>query len=109
MPVRRHAFVAAIFAVIAASPLAADPGTVFTYQGELRASGDPVEGTRSMSVTLWDALAGGTQVAGPLDFPAVTVTAGNQFYLCYRAGLFGKRKLPVKFSRGCAVNVIPHH
>lgn len=66
-----------VAALVTTASVEADPGSTFTYQGELRASGAPVEGTRSMSVTLWDAITGGTQVAGPLDFPAVSISDGR--------------------------------
>lgn len=76
----RAVVVASLVALLVAGPLAADEGTTFTYQGELRAAGELVDATHAMSVTLWDAETGGAQVAGPLQFPTVAI-AGGRFVL----------------------------
>jgi len=51
-------------------------GTAFTYQGQLKKDGNPVNGTCDCQFGLWDALTGGTRVGSLLDRPAVSVTNG---------------------------------
>lgn len=56
---------------------AAELGTAFTVQGELSDGGVLVDGVDcDFEFTLWDAAAGGTQVAGPLT-PTITLTDGR--------------------------------
>ncbi|MBI4718827.1 MAG: hypothetical protein HY763_13555 [Planctomycetes bacterium] len=50
--------------------------TSFTYQGQLKQAGLPVNGTVNLEFSLWDADAGGNLVAGPLSRPNTQVTDG---------------------------------
>jgi len=51
-------------------------GTAFTYQGQLKdAGGKPISDTCDFQFTLWDALSGGAEVAGPVA-QTVLVTEG---------------------------------
>jgi hypothetical protein len=51
-------------------------GSGFTYQGQLRAGGEPVDGTCDLRFWLYDTLAGGLQV-GPLnEITGVQVNGG---------------------------------
>jgi hypothetical protein len=51
-------------------------GTAFTYQGQLRQSGSPVNGTCDFQFRLWDAALGGSQVESTLTKPALAVSRG---------------------------------
>jgi hypothetical protein len=51
-------------------------GTGFTYQGQLKKSGVPVNGTCTMTFTLWDSQSSGTQVGGPQMLNSVAVAGG---------------------------------
>ena len=61
-----------LFAVVAL-PVGAQ-GTLFSYQGQLNASGRPAGGLYDMRFTIWDALTNGNLVAGPLTNSATGVT-----------------------------------
>src|SRR6266478_5620686 len=50
--------------------------SVITYQGSLRSAGVPANGHFDYVFTLFDALAGGTQIAGPVTNLNVPVTNG---------------------------------
>jgi len=58
-------------------------GTAFTYQGQLKQGGAPLEGAADFQFTLWDAAGsgnpptGGTQVGGVQAINALLVTAGR--------------------------------
>ena len=56
----------------AAGPL----GTAFTYQGQLKQGGAPVNGPCDFRFQLWDAAGGGSQVGSLVEKLAVQVTAG---------------------------------
>src|SRR5439155_17408532 len=63
--------------------LASPPGTAFTYQGQLKQSGSPVNASVAMSFKLWDAATGGNQQGPTLVYdgngpnpPAVSVVNG---------------------------------
>jgi len=61
----KHPFCAAV--LVLASAAAAQPfSTAFTYQGELRDAGIPVNGTYDLRFRLFDALTGGAQVVPTL-------------------------------------------
>ena len=51
--------------------------TTLTYQGRLKSAGLPAHGTFTMSFSLWDAAAGGTQIGSTITpFAGVAVTNG---------------------------------
>jgi len=52
-------------------------GTAFTYQGQLKQGGNPVNGTCDFQFSLWDAASGGAQVGSTLTKSSVTLDAGN--------------------------------
>ena len=58
--------------ILAAAPL----GTTFTYQGRLNDNGTPATGLYDLRFTIYDALAGGNAVSGPLTNAATGVTNG---------------------------------
>ena len=51
-------------------------GTAFTYQGQLKQNGDPVNETCDFRFTLYDAAAGGSQVGSVVTRSGVPVSAG---------------------------------
>ncbi len=51
-------------------------GAGFTYQGRLKDGSNPANGPYDFQFTLYDAMTGGTLVAGPLDQPNQTVSEG---------------------------------
>jgi len=51
-------------------------GAGFTYQGELRDAGGPVNGTCDLRFSLWDAASSGAQVGATVAWPATAVTDG---------------------------------
>jgi trimeric autotransporter adhesin len=51
-------------------------GTAFTYQGQLKQGGAPVNGTCDLRFQLWDAASGGAQVGSLVEKPGVQVTGG---------------------------------
>lgn len=59
-----------------AAPDATLVSTAFTYQGQLKNNGAPVNGSCDFEFTLWDAVSGGSQVAGPLAKPNIVVSNG---------------------------------
>src|SRR5581483_11520541 len=59
------------------APLDSTPvGTSFTYQGELKQSGAPVNGTCDIQFSLFDALTGGTQIGSTQTIGGVSVANG---------------------------------
>lgn len=58
--------------VTAAEPL----GTGFTYQGQLKSQGIPLEGDVDLGFTLWDSATGGATVAVADAHPGVDVVNG---------------------------------
>ena len=50
--------------------------TAFTFQGVLKNSGAPLNGTVDLRFTLWDAGAAGTQIGAPVPVNAATLTDG---------------------------------
>ena len=59
-----------------ATARAAEQGSALTYEGRLSTGGTPANGTFDFQFTLWDALADGTLVAGPLSAAAVPAVNG---------------------------------
>jgi hypothetical protein len=59
-------------AVLGQSPV----GTAFTYQGQLKQAGIPLDGTADFQFSLWDDLTGGSQVGSTLAADAVDVEHG---------------------------------
>jgi hypothetical protein len=55
---------------------AAPLGSAFTYQGQLRQGGNPINGTCDFRFGLWDAPAGGAAVGSPLDKLAASLASG---------------------------------
>ena len=51
--------------------------SAFTYQGSLFDQGQPSNGSLDFRFRLWDAESGGTQVAAPVEIPAVAVNNGR--------------------------------
>ena len=51
-------------------------GTAFTYQGRLNANGGPANGIYDFQFMVYDALSGGSPVAGPLSTNAVRGSGG---------------------------------
>jgi len=58
--------------VRAAAPL----GTAFTYQGQLKHAGIPLNGTADFQFSLWDAAGGGAQIGAMVPANAVNVASG---------------------------------
>lgn len=63
-------------AVMLCTPAAMAADTQFTYQGSLMESGSPMNGTADIDVSLWNALAAGSQVGATQSIVAVPVTDG---------------------------------
>ncbi len=59
-------------AALAQAPLSA----VFTYQGQLKDIGGPANGSYNLTFTLWDAVAGGSQIGLADSNPGTLVTDG---------------------------------
>jgi hypothetical protein len=55
---------------------AAPLSTAFTYQGQLKQNGNPINNTADFQFTLWNANSGPTQVAGPMAVNGVSVANG---------------------------------
>ena len=51
-------------------------GTAFTYQGQLRSGGSPVNGNCDFQFSLWDAVSGGSQVGATQSRANVSVSEG---------------------------------
>ena len=51
-------------------------GTAFTYHGRLQDNGEPVNGAYGLRFTLYDAIAAGNVIAGPIPVSPVNVTNG---------------------------------
>ena len=57
-------------------PLAAQTDTIFTYQGELKQSGEPANGTFNMDFSLWANLVAGEQIGSAIMLNNVDVNEG---------------------------------
>ena len=72
------AIVCALVALAGAGLVLAAPfGTAFTYQGQLRQAGVPVNGTCDLQFTLFDAATGGAQVGAMLAATGVALVDGR--------------------------------
>jgi hypothetical protein len=71
---RRGALCAAL--LLAAAEQAAAVGTEFTYQGELREAGAPLNGTADFEFRLYDAASGGTQLGTTRTLDAQAIANG---------------------------------
>ncbi len=89
IPIR--CWLATIFLLAAAIPLAAEPlGTEFTYQGQLKSDGVPADGDYDFVFRLFDAETGGVQIGGDVTVPDWTVTDGLfTLQLDFGTGAFG--------------------
>ena len=88
--------VAGVAAVLAQGPKPHQPAVPsagadrgFTYQGQLKKDGTPVNGPCSMTFSLWDAPSSGSIVGGGQLVPLVTVTNGIFTVLLNEGGQFG--------------------
>src|SRR6185369_8131211 len=61
---------------IAAIQTAAGQSAAFTYQGQLREAGVPVNGSANFVFGLWDAPAAGSRIGAPVTLNAVAVSNG---------------------------------
>lgn len=76
--------IGSLIALVAVAPSRGETplGTAFTYQGQLKEGGAPLEGTADFEFTLWDAAGsgnpptGGAQIGGMQAISAVQVTSG---------------------------------
>jgi hypothetical protein len=71
-----------------ASPLVA-VGSGFTYQGQLKSSNNPVNGTCDFQFSLYDAVSGGAQVGVMQTIPTVSVVNGVFTVVLNSGGEFG--------------------
>ncbi len=89
--------IGSLVALVAVAPSRGETplGTAFTYQGQLKQSGAPFEGTADFEFTLWDDAGsgdpptGGTQVGGVQVINALQVTAGLFTVTLNAGGAFG--------------------
>ena len=62
----KHTYISLVLIVglLCASPLLAQEpmGTAFTYQGQLKQAGTPINGLTDFEFTCWDAVSGGSQI-----------------------------------------------
>jgi len=80
-------------------------GTAFTYQGQLKQGGRPVNGTCDMQFRLYDAAAAGNLVAGPIS-TAVPVAGGLfSVQLDFGPGPFGGGDRWLDIRARCPANV----
>jgi hypothetical protein len=79
--------------ILVATPLiyAADIGTAFSYQGQLKQDGAPANGNLDMEFRLFDAATLGNQVGNPVTLNGVAVLNGLFTVTLNAAGEFGPR------------------
>jgi len=84
------AYLAVLAVSVLSNALGAAPlGTTFTYQGTLAQNGTDVSGICDFRIGLWDALAGGAEVASAINALNVQVTGGTfTVELDYGSGIF---------------------
>ncbi len=79
----------ALLAMAGSLSQAAPLGTAFTYQGSLQDGGSPAQGVYDLQFSVYDAVAGGALVGGPITHTPVTVTNGLfTVVLDFGAGVF---------------------
>ena len=82
-------FVAALVPSMAASALV-PLGTQFSYQGQLKLGGVPLNDTAEFEFTLWDAEVDGNMIGEVVVVDDVDVIDGDErFLVCERKGLGG--------------------
>jgi hypothetical protein len=69
-------FVLALTLTVTASRAQSPLGTAFTYQGQLKNAGGPVNDTCNFQFSLWDDVSGGTQIGTTQTVSGVAVTDG---------------------------------
>jgi hypothetical protein len=77
---RKNLLVIAVAAALCGAlslPAGASTDTTFTYQGELKSSDELAQGSFNMDFSLWNALAGGTQIGSVVNLPNVAVSEGQ--------------------------------
>lgn len=81
----------ALFALVAAvdSAFSQPISSGFTYQGELRSSGTPFNGSADVRFTLWTAESGGTQIGPALQALGLNVSEGRFSVLLNSGNEFG--------------------
>jgi len=65
-----------IVSAIVTGSVAAQTDSTFTYQGELKESGEPANGSYNLDFALWDAISGGSQVGSTIQFNGQPVSDG---------------------------------
>jgi hypothetical protein len=102
---------------VAAAPGSAEPlGPGFTYQGQLKQNGSPVNGTTYLRFTVWDALAGGTQIGSSQTASVavanglftVELNAGNEFGASAFDGGARWLQIEVCSGPGCPSSTLLH-
>jgi hypothetical protein len=75
---RRNSLAVLVLALACAAPVSAQSvGSSFTYQGELRQGGQPVNGPVQMRFRLFSALTGGSQIGATLQIQSLPVVEGR--------------------------------
>ena len=91
----RKLALAALILVATPSSYAADIGTAFSYQGQLKQDGAPANGNLDMEFRLFDASTLGNQVGNPVTLNGVAVSNGLFTVTLNAAGEFGAAGLHV--------------
>src|SRR6185503_15763878 len=77
MQARCSALTAIIISAMVLPALGQTPlSTAFTYQGQLKQSGAPLDGTADLRFWMYNAVSGGTLIAGPITVSNVAVVGG---------------------------------
>lgn len=69
-------FISAVVSNLLFAASAAGQSSAFTYQGQLKSGGAPVNGTADLDFYIYDADAGGSLVAGPVSHVGVVISDG---------------------------------
>lgn len=89
-----------------AAPMSTQTGSAFTYQGQLRKNGAPVNATCAALFALYDADTGGTQIGGPVV--SATLQVANGLFtipLDFGWGAFNGEARWLQTSIGCGEGV----